>query len=127
MAWRHSQHLANFAEFTVLVLLVANSLAGLFYLNKLVCPVERQADGTALFADGLKNCLANPPDGIGNKVVALFHVKVVYCGKEANVSFAYQIRKVKTVALVLLCNIHNKAQVCTNNLVFCGLVASLCL
>jgi len=88
----HVQHFCNLGNLTVFREAGADVLAGFFYLYELVGTVERKADHPAFLADGLEDGLANPPDGVADKVVSLVYIIALDGVDEPDVAFADQVR-----------------------------------
>ncbi len=73
--------------------------------------VQGQTYDTALFGQGLQNALANPPNGVGNEFKTARFVETLGCFNQTQVAFVDQVRKAKSLILILFCNRNNKTQV----------------
>ncbi len=86
-------------------------------------PVERQAHDAALLGERLKNCLANPPDGIGDKLEATGFIEALRGFDETVVTFVDQVGKRKSLSLVLLSHRNDKTEVGSRQFVQSFLIA----
>src|SRR5574344_1519178 len=56
-------------------------------------------------------------------MISFINIEAVNRSKQSDVSFADQIRKIKTMVLVFLRYIYNKAEICIYDFIFCGFIA----
>jgi len=78
----------------------------------------READGARLVGNGSGDCLANPPRGVGGKLVAAAVVELIHSLHQADVALLDQVEELKPAVGVLLGHRHHKAQVGFDELVF---------
>ena len=83
--------------------------------------VQRPAHNIAVLGNGLKDALADPPDGIGDELEATCLVELFSCGDEPDVTFVDEVGERDTFVLLLLGHRHDEAQVGSDELVFCSL------
>ena len=81
------------------------------HLGELFADVNRQADGAGAVVDGPGHPLANPPVGVGRKLVAHGGVELVDGALQADGPFLHQVEKFQPLVLVLLGHAHHQAQV----------------
>ena len=79
--------------------------------------VEWQSDDAALLCEGLENGLANPPDGIGNKLKASGLVELLGGLYQSHVTFVDKVWQGESLVLILLGNADDEAEVGPHQLV----------
>src|SRR5579863_1571719 len=73
--------------------------------------VHRNADGARLVGDGARDGLANPPSGVGGKLVAAPVFKLVSGPHQADIALLDQVQQVQPTVDVLLCHRNDQAKV----------------
>ena len=73
--------------------------------------VQRQTYDTALLSNSLKDTLANPPYGIGDKLEAARFIEFLCSLNQSDISLIDQVCQRQSLMLVLLGNGNDKAEV----------------
>ena len=87
--------------------------------------MHRHTNRACLVGDGTGNGLADPPCGIGGKLVSLGIVKLVHSTDQARVAFLDQIQNVQAAAGILLRNGDHQPEICLGKFIL-GILVSLC-
>jgi hypothetical protein len=80
--------------------------------------VHRDADGAGLVGDGAGDGLANPPGGVGGKLVAAAPFELVHGLHQADVAFLDQVQELQAAVGVFLGDGDDQAQVRFDQLFF---------
>ena len=83
--------------------------------------VQRQTHDAALLCDSLKDALANPPYGIGDKFETTSLIKFLSSLYQSDVTFVNQVGQRQSLMLILLGNRHDKAEVGSHQTLLCSL------
>ncbi len=120
---RESGGLGDFLRRRLATKLLAQSLRGAHDAGKVRGTVERHPHGPALAGQRSENCLADPPDRVGDELDALVRVELPRGGEESHVPFADQIGEREAAVLVFLGDRDDEAQVALHQLLHRLLVA----
>src|SRR5207253_3582217 len=74
--------------------------------------VDREPDGPSLVGDAAADTLANPPRGVGRKLIAAAPLELHRGPHQADVALLNQIQELQSAIGVLLGDGHNQTEVC---------------
>src|SRR6266478_2215973 len=109
---RNIHALGNFLAGWLAAKFLEQLLAGANLFVDRLDHVNGNADRTRLISDGPGDCLANPPRGVGRKLIAAAPLELVGTLHEADIALLDQVEELQPAVGILLRNGHDEAKVC---------------
>ena len=81
--------------------------------------MDRNTNGSGLVRDSPRNCLPNPPRGVGGKLVSAPILELIYRLHQADVAFLDQVQKLQTAVAIFLRNRNHQPEIGFDQLVLC--------
>src|SRR6266446_601948 len=116
---RNIHALGNFLARWLAAKFLEQLLAGANLFVDRLDHVNGNADRACLIGDGPGDCLANPPRGIGRKLIAAAPLELVGTLHEADIALLDQVEELQSAVGVLLRNGHDEAEVCLRQFLLC--------